>query len=528
MKTAGALIAMFCALGLCTCGSSERTLTCLEDDECRSGELCIDNLCTEAECRFDADCPGDERCVDHACVASMKCEGDGDCFLGEICIGGACLPGCQSNRDCPAGFTCLPNEGDNGVCAQCLQDTHCNPGFICEGHQCIPGCRQDGDCPAGQFCKNSQCRSGCTTDADCSEGFCDPGSHECVDCLLSDDCPAGQDCQQGRCVTGCVTDAGCPSGQVCRSNVCVTTCTTKQDCAPPACVCADGVCVLPPAVCESEDDCCMGYQCNSGICVDGFCACVSDDECIDPDLPRCVDCECLPECIQDLDCPLPGQVCVANHCQNPACTIESCPVGQWCDPADGQCKRGCDQDQDCQHPEICDLSSHKCIPPDCCGGLCHLNEYCDPLSCQCIDMCQSAADCPAGFTCEADGRCWCTASACPAGTHCDTQTGGCVQDTCQSDADCPEGHACDPDAHVCEPLAPGKEGDACFTDEECDMNSGLLCDSDLFCMLCLLEDPDFNPTFTCRFECNLEAPSCPIADRDCQHRKTGGIGLCVP
>jgi hypothetical protein len=44
----------------------------------------------------------------------------------------------------------------------------------------------------------------------------------------------------------------------------------------------------------------------------------------------------------------------------------------------------------------------------------------------------------------------------------------------------------------------------------------------------MFEDPDFAPTFTCRFECSLETPSCPIADRDCRHRKTGFIGLCIP
>ena len=530
MKAAGGLIAFLAGLCLCTCGSSDRTLTCLSDDECRTGELCIDALCTPAECRTDGDCQGEERCVNHACVASMKCEGDDDCFLGELCLQGECRPGCRSDRDCPAGFTCLPNEGQNGLCAQCLQDTECNAGFICEGYQCTPGCRQDSDCPAGQFCKNGKCRAGCTTHEDCPDGFCDPGSHECVECQQNTDCPAGQSCEQGYCVTGCVTDAGCPSGQVCRSNVCVTPCTTSMDCDPPACLCVDEVCVLPPAVCEGNAECCAGYICNFGVCVPDTCACQSDDDCyqVSPDFPRCVDCVCVPECISDIDCPLPGQICVDNHCQSPACTIETCPVGQWCDLSDGQCKRGCDQDQDCQHPDICDLASHQCIPPDCCGGLCQLNEYCDPLSCQCIEMCQSAADCPAGFTCEEDGKCWCTSGACPPGTHCDTPTGSCVEDTCQSDADCPEGHTCNTETHLCEPLAPGKEGDACFTDDECETSAGLLCDSDMFCMMCIFEDPNFEVTFTCRFECDLETPSCPISGRDCQRRKTGGIGLCMP
>ena len=47
---------------------------------------------------------------------------------------------------------------------------------------------------------------------------------------------------------------------------------------------------------------------------------------------------------------------------------ETCPQGTWCDTGDGQCKPGCDSNEDCTPPEACNYVTHQCGQVDCCGG----------------------------------------------------------------------------------------------------------------------------------------------------------------
>jgi hypothetical protein len=210
--------------------------------------------------------------------------------------------------------------------------------------------------------------------------------------------------------------------------------------------------------------------------------------------------------------------------------MDSCSQGEYCDLQSGQCRPGCDQDSDCASPMVCNHTTHQCeTQTDCCGG-CQASFYCDQLSCECVFSCSSDADCPAGFVCQLDGKCACTQGKCPEGTHCDTQSGVCEKDQveCQTDANCPQGWICNQSTYTCE--SPGSliEGDFCFTDDECDQAQGLLCDSQVMCYGCMLADPDFNPTFTCRYECVLTIGDCPGEDRVCKYRHMGFVGLCIP
>jgi len=409
-------------------------------------------------------------------------------------------------------------------------------------------CQTNADCPDGMECKGGVCQSGqhCDCNYDCDKSkneVCNQATHQCetgappVNCQTDCDCYTGESCIGGTCTpTGgdevsCTIDDECADNEKCQNGRCVPiSCTTREDCAGPVClVCKNGECTAPPPVCQGDQDCCVGFHCNFGTCVPDATGCQSDADCTDEDFPRCVDGECVQECISDIDCPLPGQVCIDNHCETPGCTPESCPQGQWCDTGDGQCKPGCDSNDDCIPPETCNYTTHQCGQTDCCGG-CDSDHYCDSLTCQCVEKCDTDADCPAGFTCKADGRCWCTSGSCPAGSHCDPSTGECVQDTveCQTDADCPAGWTCNPATNTCESSGGSGEGDFCFTDDQCDQAAGLLCDSSLFCIGCMFADPDFEPTFTCRYECSLLGGSCPIPDRECKYRHLGLKGLCVP
>jgi hypothetical protein len=87
---------------------------------------------------------------------------------------------------------------------------------------------------------------------------------------------------------------------------------------------------------------------------------------------------------------------------------------------------------------------------------------------------------------------------------------------------------CDPFNLVCVPADAQGEGDLCFTDSQCDAQAGLLCDSSIHCTGCANLDPDFLPTFTCRYECGLLTKECPIPERECLYRHVGLKGLCMP
>jgi Cys-rich repeat protein len=141
-----------------------------------------------------------------------------------------------------------------------------------------------------------------------------------------------------------------------------------------------------------------------------------------------------------------------------------------------------------------------------------------------MDLCLTDADCPTDYVCLPDGRCGCTSAACPAGTTCNTTTGECEAVGCTTDADCPTGWVCNPTTQACEPGGNQGDGAPCLSDSQCDEAAGLMCDN---CAICEAFEPGFVPTYTCRFQCSLMAPQCPV-DRECISRRIPFTGLCMP
>ncbi len=431
--------------------------------------------------------------------------------------------------------------------------------------QCAVLCTTDADCCAGQTCRDgvcsagSECPSGCNYECDkAANEICNQATKKCetgappVNCVSDCDCYSGEACIGGECLQNggddppCVDDTDCEDGEVCRDGTCrPDSCVDREDCAGGTClVCKDGQCTAPPPVCQGLADCCVGYKCNFGSCIPDEVGCQSDSDCEDPEFPRCKLDEhiCVQECIQDIDCPLPGYVCIDNHCVSPGCTAEQCAQGEWCDQGDGECKPGCDSNDDCLPPNTCNYGTHECGQVDCCGGVCDPNDqYCDGLTCQCVDLCTGPNDCPPDYNCDVGtGQCVCTDAACPAGTHCDQASGQCVRDGDACDpADpnsCPAGFTCDPNQLVCISQGSGLEGDPCFTDAECDAGQNLFCDSNFWCFFfCGLSDPEWTTTMTCRYGCSLLADQCDSisAGTTCHMRwvfPDAGhpAGLCVP
>jgi hypothetical protein len=295
--TAGCLL-------LASCSPKSRNADCETDADCPADEACIGGACAPVECKADADCQDTEECLDHRCVSKPECVVDGDCDIGEICHEGKCVAGCRTDRDCPAGSTCLPQEGDHGVCAECQEDGDCETGYKCIDFVCVQRCDSDADCNAGHcdtttnmcvecveddhcepgfVCETNACVEGCREDADCQEGVCDLQTHTCVECALKDDCDMGELCVDGQCLSGCEGDRDCPAGTLCATQ--------------------------------------LG---DHGSCVE----CIGDGDCADVDLPRCDNYVCVPECITDSDCTGQDEVCVDHHCQTiaPECDLRVVPA----------------------------------------------------------------------------------------------------------------------------------------------------------------------------------------------------------
>ncbi len=365
----------------------EAQVSCIQESDCLQDEICSKGLCQQVECKKDQDCPDGYTCVNNECAGS-GCKSDDDCDPGQICIQGQCTTGCKSQRDCPAGTICLPDEGDHGMCVECIEDTDCSDGkkcvefscrefcssdqdcaqgfcdtqsnlcvecvsddqcemgFICEQQSCQQGCRKDRDCPRGQICESDLCQDGCRQDSDCSTGkICIDGS--CQDgCRNDEDCAQGQSCLDNSCVFTCTHDADCLQGEICLSGSCIEGCRTDIDCNQGVCdqnthqcvecedkgdcplgnLCIDNFCT--PG-CEVDRDCPAGQNCAPQIGEHGTCVeCNINDDCIDPDKPRCLDHQCAPECFGNEDC-ADNAVCVNGHCQAPAqeCDLQISPEG---------------------------------------------------------------------------------------------------------------------------------------------------------------------------------------------------------
>jgi len=178
-------------------------------------------------------------------------------------------------------------------------------------------------------------------------------------------------------------------------------------------------------------------------------------------------------CYLDEDCP-EGGLCWTNldgfpggYCVIEGCTAGDCPEGSVCESFTDnvmRCVPSCEAHTDCrtEHGYVCD-TNHTCWPGDGTvspGGPCGAGEHCQGGA---DAYCIIHPEFPGGYCVITD----CTASSCPAGSHCAAifQSGNsaCVPD-CTADEDCEAGYLCQ--------LEPNHNWtDACFplctADEQC-------------------------------------------------------------
>ncbi|MCA9544590.1 MAG: hypothetical protein KC613_09370 [Myxococcales bacterium] len=171
-----------------------------------------------AACVDGARCPAGFVCGDvgnqRLCVPAVtqiaRCDGGID-FCGGVCPGvppereaevaqcltvpgrpgGYCSCSCQSQRDCPQGFSCSPFGPDNKVCIPFA-------GLRCPEEDPNPlGCQRDGQCGPGEVCLGGLCQYLQCPSLTCAIDDEDPRLNLCLaGCANDFDCPGDHQCQQ--------------------------------------------------------------------------------------------------------------------------------------------------------------------------------------------------------------------------------------------------------------------------------------------------------------------------------------------
>ncbi len=155
------MIALFLLL---SCGGTE--YECSEEVACGFGETCVQGQCVSRACATSAQCGIEQYCKEGACVEG--CEVDGDCYPGDVCDVEAtsCVSeSCDDTReDCAfqqfcngatgecydaGGYYCHPCQ-DDGDCGG--NDNLCLSIGDAESNYCGVTCESESDCPNGYTC----------------------------------------------------------------------------------------------------------------------------------------------------------------------------------------------------------------------------------------------------------------------------------------------------------------------------------------------------------------------------------------
>jgi hypothetical protein len=134
---------------------------CDADTPCEFGSVCKVGTCTTIGCATSAQCDMEQFCESGACTPG--CEQDDDCYPGDHCNveAGQCeSSGCVDTRlDCGYKEFCNEFSGecyDAGgyYCKECNDDFDCGGnGNYCTGTgYCGVTCESDNDCPSGFSC----------------------------------------------------------------------------------------------------------------------------------------------------------------------------------------------------------------------------------------------------------------------------------------------------------------------------------------------------------------------------------------
>lgn len=136
-----------------------KEVECSETKACPFGSSCVEGKCEAQSCVTSEQCPIESYCKDYQC--QVGCQSDADCRFGDkcnaessACEGQACS---DTRTDCAFGEFCGVDggcyEAGGYYCRGCSDDGDCGGnGNLCLSGYCGVTCDSDKDCPNGYDC----------------------------------------------------------------------------------------------------------------------------------------------------------------------------------------------------------------------------------------------------------------------------------------------------------------------------------------------------------------------------------------
>ncbi|MDP2925486.1 MAG: hypothetical protein Q8N99_03885 [Nanoarchaeota archaeon] len=226
----------------------------------------------------------------------------------------------------------------NGACiSECLKDSDCNTGQICTDGQCIQvACSKNSDCGTDSYLGQLFCKDGDSYDR-YQINTCNYPATQQSSCIRQTedskiaDCNFG--CSNGLCKPQCTTDSECSQNQICAQNSCVNiickndlqcndnNLNTIDTCINPGTVNSNCNHTLLTVRCSYDSECgtnsykgqkfCMNnnvfdkyttYKCNNPGTISSTCTSNATDKLFESCSIRCLNGNCIAECITDNDC----------------------------------------------------------------------------------------------------------------------------------------------------------------------------------------------------------------------------------
>jgi hypothetical protein len=254
--------------------TSGRCVPCTAaSDRCPQGQYCVAgmNRCAPG-CRDDASCRAvvdggvvERRCDPdtHTCLTCLR---DEHCTAGNLCVGNLCVPGCNAARPCPSAQTCC-----GGACVEVQTNTsHCgacdrrcaaaNSTSVCRAGACGLGA-----CTAPYADCDGDLANGCETDTRTNVTACGACGAPCAARPNST-----ATCEAGACRYACAANFGDCDGDA--SNGCETDLRTTTS----HCGMCGRACSLPNATAACTAGACAIATCASNF---GDCNGAASDGC---------------------------------------------------------------------------------------------------------------------------------------------------------------------------------------------------------------------------------------------------------